>query len=198
MRHQKYSYLPMQLDAQAFHSAAEKSKFHRDILNEVFAGYPRRDQYDTTTRSYIEKELFFAELWALNVHELYVGYSTCLFDFLEKEATERVKDGRSSVPFTGEERNLKPIQRAVNAVTREYVFAPLFELLNNNTIQSGTKTHILFSGLDDKGNPTYWLYSHEKRDRQEDFFSKPQLAVDISSREAFEETKQQCMRSHRG
>lgn len=207
MRHQQYSYTPKQLAAEDFHAEAEKAHFHRDILDEVFAGYPRKDMFAATTRGYIEKELhFYADVWAFNVHQLYVGFSTSLFNFLEREATERVKDGRSSVPFTGEERNLKPIERAVRSVTREYVFAPLFELLNNNTIQSGTKMHCSFSGLDKLGNPTYWLYSHEHRDRQGDFFSRIELRVDISSREAFdasvnkqkEEAQQRRLRSYGG
>lgn len=182
------SYSAKQLDPQQFNDAAEKAQFHRDILTEVFQCYRNKDRYEKNARGYLEKELFFTTVWALNVHQVYQNLSCCFLDLLEQKAIARTIDGRSSIPFTGEERNLKPIERAVRSVVREYVLSPLFELLSRQELKTGINMHCSFSGSDDIGNtmPNYLLYSHEERDMQEDFFQKPFLVVDISSREAFE------------
>ncbi|MBX9879610.1 MAG: hypothetical protein K2Y22_14225 [Candidatus Obscuribacterales bacterium] len=180
MKRQKYTYSPKQLDAQQFETAAKEAKFHRDLLDRVLAQYPRRDGFTKTVRGAIQREIFFyAEVWALNVHKLNLGWASDFVAMLEKEVLARTNNGKAS---------WSRIEKVSESVAREYIFAPLFELLSTNAIETGTQQHCSFTIDDDRVTPAYWLYSHEDRCLQGDFFQKPLLQVDISSHAAFAES----------
>lgn len=176
MKKQKHNYSPIQLNAQQFETAAKEAKFHRDLLDRIFTQYPRRDNFANTVSGAVNLEIFFyAEVWALNVHKLNLGWCSDFVKMLERETLSRTQNGQE-------------LKQAAKTVAQEYIFAPLFELLSTKVIQTGTQQHCSFTMSEDGVTPAYWLSSHEDRCLQGDFFQKPLLQVDISSHAAFDES----------